>query len=203
MAAITAVLLAAGRSELMGEQKAVLPWGGGTLLGYQLAQLVAVDAITDIIVVTGYRADDLAPIIDASPRARAVHNAAYDDGKATSVRCGAAAVGDGVNAVLLLAVDQPRPASLLRALVEAHERGGAAITAPILNGRRGHPLIFGRALLSELLRVDEATLGVRAVLVRHAAGMLEVPVDDPSACIDINTPADAERARALFARASG
>jgi molybdenum cofactor cytidylyltransferase len=106
-------------------------------------------------------------------------------------------------AVLLLSVDQPRPASLHETLIAAHAAQGAAITAPVLDGHRGHPLIFDRALLPELRAVEEATLGVRAVVERHASQIHNVPVDDPWACVDLNTPADVERARAaLGVRAS-
>ncbi|MBF6599504.1 MAG: nucleotidyltransferase family protein [Dehalococcoidia bacterium] len=200
---VSAILLAAGRSRRMGMQKALLPWGEATLLDYQLHQLAAVDAVTEIVVVTGYNAEALMPRIDGAAKARTAHNAAFDDGKAGSVRTGASAVDARAWAVLLLAVDQPRPAALLRTLVEAHARG-ASITAPACEGRRGHPLMFDAALLPELRAVDEASLGVRAVLERHAAAVRDVTIDDPAALVDINTPEDAVRARELpvFAAAS-
>lgn len=201
---VSAILLAAGRSQRMGTQKALLPWGEATLLDYQLQQLAAVAAVAEIVVVTGYDAAALKPHIDGAAKARATHNPAFDEGKASSVRTGASNVGARTRAVLLLAVDQPRPAALLRALVEAHARGGASITAPACDGRRGHPLIFDAALLPELRAVDEASLGVRAVLERHAAAIRDVRFGDPAALVDINTPEDAARAGELpaFAAAS-
>lgn len=194
---ISAILLAAGRSERMGAQKALLPWGGATLLEYQLAQLAAPPEITEVVVVTGYAADELEPLIEAAPKARAVHNADHAAGKAGSVRCGLSALADACDAILLLAVDQPRPAALLRTLIDAHGRAHAPITAPLVEGHRGHPLIFDRALLPELLAIDDATSGVRAVVDRHAAELNAVPVDDPIARLDLNTPEDIERGRRM------
>jgi CTP:molybdopterin cytidylyltransferase MocA len=49
-----------------------------------------------------------------------------------------------------------------------------------------------------LLAIDEATLGVHAVVQRHAPSINDVAVDDPSACIDLNTREDVERARQLL-----
>ncbi len=196
--AVAAILLAAGSSERMGTQKALLPWGGATLLAYQLQQLAAVDAVREIIVVTGYAAERLAPIVEGAPRARVAYNPEFESGKASSVRCGIAAIDDTPGAALLLAVDQPRPAALLRTLVRAHAAAGAPITAPVFEGRRGHPLIFDASLLPELAAIDEATLGVRAVVQRHAGSINDVAVDDPSACIDLNTREDVERARQLL-----
>jgi CTP:molybdopterin cytidylyltransferase MocA len=182
----------------MGAQKALLPWAGATLLEYQLQQLAALDDVTEIIVVTGYDAEKLAPIIDAAPKARRAHNARYDDGKAGSVKCGLAAVTAAAGAILLLAVDQPRPAPLLRALLDAHRDARAPISAPVFDRHRGHPLIFDRALLPELQAIDEQSQGVRAVLARHASHVNDVPVSDPVACLDVNTPEDLERGREML-----
>ena len=185
-----AVLLAAGRSQRMVIQKALLRWGAKTLLEYQLNQLSAVEGIDEIVVVTGYRAERLAPIVDRSTKARAVHNAEWERGKAGSVRTGVAAVDAAANCIMLIAVDQPRPAMHLRELFAAHERAGASITLPVHEGRRGHPLLFSRALLPELLAIDDATMGVRAVVERHSAEINEVPFDDPIVTFDLNTPED-------------
>ena len=195
---VAAILLAAGRSERMGAFKPLLPWGRSTLLEYQLEQLASVAEIAEIIIVTGYAADRLTAIIEAAPRAHAAHNADYDAGKAGSVRRGLAAITGQPEAILLLAVDQPRPAPLVGSLVDAHRRAHATITLPVHEGRRGHPLIFDRALMPELMVIDEASLGVRAVVERHASAINTVPVADPMACLDLNTPDDAERGRRLL-----
>jgi molybdenum cofactor cytidylyltransferase len=198
---VAAILLAAGRSERMGAFKPLLPWGDATLLEYQLEQLASLDEIAQVVVVTGHGADRLAVIIDATPKALAAHNAGFDAGKAGSIRRGLAEITGDPDAILLLAVDQPRPASLVRVLIGAHRRERAMITLPVYEGHRGHPLIFDRALMPELLAVDEASLGVRAVVERHASSINAARVDDPRACLDLNTPGDVERGRTLLREA--
>lgn len=197
-APVAAVLLAAGASERMGAHKALIPWMGTKLLEYQLAQLAAVDAVREIVVVTGSRADDLRPFVASCAKAREAHNADWASGKASSVRCGAAAVAPDAAAVVLLAVDQPRPARLLRTLIESHDGAANRITVPVFEGRRGHPIIFDAALLPELLAVDDATQGVRAVVERHAADVREIACDDPIVRLDLNTPEDVERGIAML-----
>jgi molybdenum cofactor cytidylyltransferase len=189
---VSAIVLAAGESRRMGTPKPLLPLHGTTLLGYQLEQLASIEATGEIIVVTGHRAEDIEAVVRGRAKARAVRNAGYASGKASSVRCGAAAVAPYAAAIMLCAVDQPRPASVLRRLVEEHASGGAPITLPVHGGRRGHPLVFARALLPELLAADDATLGVRAILDRHAADVREVAFADPVVLVDINTPEDAK-----------
>jgi len=199
MPRVSAVLLAAGRSSRMRQTKALVPWRGATLIEDQLAQLAALDEITEIIVVTGYDAGRVEPLVAANPKARAVRNDAWARGKAGSVAAGMRAVAPDADAVLLLAVDQPRPAGVHRALIAEYDRTRAPVTLPEYKGRRGHPLLFDRALLPELLAIDDATLGVRAVVARHAAALRAVPCDDPVVLLDINTPEDLERADALTA----
>jgi len=191
---VSAVLVAAGRSSRMGATKALLPWRGTTLIEYQLAQLAAPDEVTEILVVTGYDADEIEPLVAPAPKARAVRNDAWESGKVSSVLAGLRALSPGCDAILLFAVDQPRLVAVLRALLDEHARVRPPITLPVFEGRRGHPLIFDRALLPELLAVHEDTLGVRAVVARHAAEVREMRSDDPAVLLDINTPADLERA---------
>jgi molybdenum cofactor cytidylyltransferase len=190
MLRVSAVLLAAGRSRRMGTPKALLPWHGTTLLQYQLAQLAEPDEVTEIVVVTGHRAAEIEPLVAGAAKARCVRNAAWESGKVSSILTGLRALSPDCDAVLLLAVDQPRPAAVLRALLDEHVRARPPISLPAFEGRRGHPVLFDRALLPELLAIDEATLGVRAVIARHAPDVREVPCADPAVLLDINIPAD-------------
>ena len=57
-------------------------------------------------------------------------------------------------------------------------------------GRRGHPLLFSRSLVPELLAIDDATMGVRALVEGHSGEINEVPFDDPIVTFDLNTPED-------------
>ena len=85
-------------------------------------------------------------------------------------------------------------------MIESHDGAASRITVPVFEGRRGHPLIFGRALLPELLAVDDATRGARAVVERHVADVREIACDDPIVRLDLNTPEDVERGIAMLRR---
>lgn len=178
----------------MGRQKALLPWAGTTLLEYQLAQLVAVDEICEIIVVTGYEPERITEIASATPRARTVRNAAYRTGKVSSIRMGLGAVSSDADAIMLLAVDQPRAAGILRSVIDRHVAARAAITVPTNASHRGHPVLFDRALLPELLEISEETQGVRAVMRQHVDRTVEVELRDAAVNLDLNTPSDLEGA---------
>ena len=182
----------------MGRLKQLLPWGGATLLEWQVDQMIAA-GVDDVIVVLGHEA---AAIEEATsrPAAHFVLNEAYREGRASSLRCGADAIAPPVDAVAILGVDQPRPAWLTRLLIERQRETGAAVVQARLDGRRSHPLVVSGALLGELGAVREADLGLRAVIERHAAETAIVPVERAGLDVDLNTPAEYEAALAAFGR---
>ncbi len=194
---VSAVLLAAGESVRMGSPKALLAWGGSTLLEYQVAQLLA-SRCGEIVVVLGHDAERLEPLLPVAPLLRTVVNPDYRLGKTTSIRAGIAALSPRAEAALVLAVDQPRPAWLLDRLIDEHLRAGAPITVPTHAGHRGHPPVFSASLFPELMRLSEERQGLREVLSRHANAVHLVEVEGPLALVDLNRPEDYVAARALY-----
>jgi len=195
---VYALLLAAGESARMGQPKALLPWQGGTLLEFQVEQLLA-GGIERVVLVLGHEAERIQSAVPALPRTTIVVNQDYASGRASSVRAGMDAIPADAAAALVLSVDQPRPAALTRRLRLAHETAGALITVPAFGGRHGHPTIFARALFPEMREITEETQGLRAVRHRHRAEthVLQTAIRAP--LIDINTPEDYQAALAFFA----
>ncbi len=172
----------------MGSPKPLLAWEGATLIEYQIAQLREA-GVDDVIAVLGHRSEDILPLVTAAG-ARGIVNEGYRQGRASSLRAGAAAA-ECAKTVVVVSVDQPRPAAVTRRLLTEHTSG---VTVPSQGGRRGHPVVLDGALLPELREVDEATHGLRAVLARHAAEVREVPFDAAAVLLDLNTPEDYQRA---------
>ncbi len=203
-----AILLAAGESSRMGQPKALLPWAGATLIDYQVGELAAA-GVDDIVVVLGHEADELRPHVPAP--ARAVVNEAYREGRASSLRAGAAALPDDAGPIVVLGVDQPRPRKIHERLIAARV-GRSLIALPVYEGRRGHPVVLAGELLEELRSATEEERGLRGVIAGHEGEVREVPymltphesaLGDPDlsamlVVVDINTPEDYEQAKSLF-----
>lgn len=196
---VAAVVLAAGESRRLGEFKPLLAWpdaeGGEPLAAYQVRQLLAAGA-APVVVVTGARAAAVAAAARAA-RAVVVFNPRYREGKSSSVRAGVAATPEGA-ALLMVGVDQPRPAWFYRRLIGA-AGAGAAVVIPCYGGRRGHPPLFAATLRSELLEVSEETQGLRAVVRRPAAETLLLELGSALALVNLNTAEDVQQARGLAA----
>ena len=195
---ISAIVLAAGLSTRMGQTKGLLDWQGVPLVCYQVEQLRAA-GVDDVVVVLGHRMDDLHRAI-RNHRCRVMVNTRYYLGRAGSLRLGARAVERDTDAVIVVNVDQPRTAGFFRALIAGHDPSRAA-TRPVVDGRRGHPVILSGRLRGEMLEVTEEGEGLRAILRAHSAEVGEVAIDG-SATLDLNTPEEYQAARAEIGRAS-
>ena len=108
----------------MGTPKPLLDWCGSPLIRRQVEALAAAGA-SPIIVVLGHGYDDLVPVVPGLPGVQTVHNPDYKNGKTTSIKAGARelqrlGVGDSI---LVLNVDQPRTADLIKRVVDAHDSG--------------------------------------------------------------------------------
>jgi molybdenum cofactor cytidylyltransferase len=156
------VILAAGRSSRMGTEKALLPWPpartgevtpGGTLLSGWIAALkTRADAA---IVVAGRNAGALAPVV-CGCGALLVVNPDPDRGQFSSLQTGLReVVACGYGAAMITPVDcPPLAAATLERLDAAFEQALAAgkwAVEPENNGRHGHPMVAGRALIEAIL----------------------------------------------------
>jgi len=197
---IAAILLAAGESRRMGTPKALLDWGGETLVEYQIDQLRKA-GVHEVIAVLGHAARKIRPLAERSG-AIPVVNVDYAEGRASSLRTGAFALPSGTSEVVILNIDQPRPAAIIARLLENHLSTGALVTLPTFEGKHGHPALLCGNVAPELLRVDEATKGLREIIHRRAKDVHELEFDTDIVLLDINTPEDYDSARKHFAESS-
>ena len=196
MGGVSAILTAAGESTRMGRPKALLPWLGATLLEYQIACL-ADGGAAEVVVVLGHEAQAIAPLVKC-PTARHVVNPHYLLGKTTSIKAGLRSIDSEADAILLLAVDQPRTAKIVSSVIAAHLRAEALITSPRYQGRGGHPLIFSASLRGELEAISEENQGLREVFRAHRDQVTELCMDDPIVRLDLNTPEEYAEAKRLL-----
>jgi len=189
---ISSIVLAAGMSTRMGQLKALLDWGGEPLVCYQVRQLREAGA-DEVIVVLGYRSDEIHRRMKTA-ECRVMLNPRFHTGRAGSLRIGAKASDRNADPIVVVNVDQPATAAVIRALLEAHAPEAAA-TRPVHDGRHGHPIVVAGALRPELLEADEAERGLDGILKRHAGAVRDVPAG-PECLLDLNTPGDYESAHA-------
>jgi molybdenum cofactor cytidylyltransferase len=185
---IAAVILSAGESSRMGRPKALLPIGGETFIEHIVAGLKAA-GFAKIVVVLGHNADVLRQKIEHLPVTILV-NRDYRKGQLSSLQTAIRyLVADPqCSGVLVHLVDHPFiDPGLVKLLVKRFEDSGKALAVPRYRDRRGHPVIFARALFDELLRAPEDQ-GAKAVVNAHRRETLEVETENEGITVDIDTP---------------
>jgi len=193
---VSAVVLAAGESRRMGKKKEILPIAGEPMVGVVVRKLLSADAIDEVIVVLGHRADEVGAALSgiADERIEFVGNRRYAEGMGTSLALGASACSWGTDAVIVALADAPFfRVEDVDALVAAHEKG-ARIAVPVFAGRRGHPVLFD-GKYRERLEALSGDTGARSILESEKGAVVEVELNDDGFLVDIDEGDDYEAVR--------
>jgi nicotine blue oxidoreductase len=169
MGGVAAIVLAAGEASRFGspKQRILLP---------AVLERVRGTSVDEIVVVAG------AHPLEVADAVRLVDCPKWHRGPGASLRCGLAALGEEVEAAVVVLADGPElsPAAVERVL-DAWRHGGGIVAASY-DGKRGHPLVLGRPDWDSI--PDE---GLRDRTVRL------VPCDDLGAPGDVDTLEEFER----------
>jgi molybdenum cofactor cytidylyltransferase len=193
---ISAVVLAAGRAERMGEQKLLLPLNDKPVLQWVLESALS-SSLHEVTCVVR----DLKPIRQritlAHSRLHWLVNYAADRGQSTSVIAGLWAIDPRSQGALFLVGDQPLVRKdLIDALIERFEQSSALIVAPSFKGRARNPVLFRRELFHELLKLT-GDRGGRLLLEKYKSGTNLVEWDQEMPFLDIDVREDYERLKEL------
>ena len=155
-------MLAAVASTRFGSPKQVV------LLEPVLSRVRLSTEIDEVVVVLGAH--------DVRTKARTVHCPDWERGPGASLRCGLAALGEDVEAAVVVLGDGPEldPRAIDR-VVAAWRDGGAERVAATYGGVRLHPLLLARSAWSDV--PDE--------------GLRDLPAQ-PVPCDDLNPPGDVD-----------
>jgi CTP:molybdopterin cytidylyltransferase MocA len=191
---IGAVLLAAGCGQRMGRRpKSLLELDGLPLIRRQWQALSAA-GIGEIVVVLGHHADVIAPAL-AGCRVVLVRNPNPDDGPVSSQRLGLAALGVGLDAVIVALADQPLiGAPEIAALLDAFQArpAGSEVVYPQVGGERGNPVIFSADVRARIL-AGSTRFGCRQWQSANPQAVSPFVTSNRHYRIDLDTPDDLVR----------
>jgi len=186
---ISAIVLAAGKSERMGRPKALLPFRGRTFLG-NILDAISHTSIEDTFVVLGHHRAEIEQSLSLPS---VVFNPNYEQGMITSFQAGIRALSWDASGAFLFLVDHPvvEPATMEAMIMNLAPN---RIVLPTFEGRRGHPVLFSSEVLEEILALP-STEGANIVVRKNPARIVEVPVSTPGILVDIDTPEQFEKLR--------
>ncbi len=156
----------------------------------------AIKSKTDeVVVVAGFEEDRIRKVLQ-NRRCRLVTNEEFLTGPSTSVRKGVRSVMDRAEAVLILPGDVAFINSQsIDLVIEAYLKTKSQIVVAAHRGIPGHPILFDKSLFKDILRIDEETKGLKAVVKRHPDLILKVETGSDKVLIDIDTEEDLRRYR--------
>jgi CTP:molybdopterin cytidylyltransferase MocA/HD superfamily phosphodiesterase len=177
----------------MGDLKATMPLGTSTVLEQSL-ELFRDCGVEDLVVVTGHRSEETGAIAGRAG-AKVIHNPKFGSGMYSSIRIGVRHIAKRSNGFFLLPVDIPlvRPGTL-RLLIRSFKASSTRIAYPTFDGKRGHPPLIARDLISTILKNDNQKGGLRSLLskIEHKKPkqIVEINVPDANILFDMDTPED-------------
>lgn len=181
---VSALLLEAGLSSRMGVPKQFLPIGNKTVIAHCIDTILA-SGIQDTVVVVDNQAG-LIKGFDDLP-VRFVLNTQAESEMADSVRIGIHSLGNSPSGILLCLADHPlATVRTMRTLALEHYSFCNKILIPAYQGKRGHPTLFPRNVLSEVL----SGLTLREVIRKDPKRVRLVDVPDEGVVLDMDTRED-------------
>jgi molybdenum cofactor cytidylyltransferase len=183
------IVLAGGGSSRFGQPKQLLPWEGEAF-ARRVARTALEAGLSPVIVVTGAYAAEVSQAVKGLD-IRIANNSDWQAGQSGSVRTGVQALPPESGSAVFLLADQPRiPSTLIAALAAEHARTLAPIVAPLVDGRRGNPVLFDRTTFPDLLTLTGDT-GGRVLFSRFQVTWL--PWHDAGILADVDTVEDYRR----------
>ena len=186
MSSTAIIILAAGASRRLGSPKQLLLFRGKSLLQHTIDESLAFS--DQVFVVLGHHQAAIAAQLQA-PTVQIVVNEAWEEGMASSIRCGLrAAEMAGASTVIFLVSDQPFVSKvLLERMVDAQEKSGQPIVACRYAETIGIPVLFQQRIFTALYGL-QGDSGAKKLVMQYLNDT--VMVDFPEGNIDIDTAAD-------------
>lgn len=195
---LAAIILSAGLSSRLKEFKPLLPLGNELLLE-RVITLYRSAGVSDIRVVTGHRAGEVAALATRCG-ARPVFNPDYSEGMFSSVVAGVSDLSTDCAGFFIHPVDIPLVRrQTLTDLQGAFKQGNAGICYPTFLEVRGHPpLVSG--IHVNAIKCGTGQGGLREILNGLEPDAMNVPTVDRYILKDIDTPEDYAWARGCMDR---
>lgn len=184
---IAALLLAAGKSSRMGENK-MLAEIDGRPMAARTAQRLLASRARPIVAVLGNRADEVDGALGKLPIER-VRNPDFAEGLSTSLKRGLAALPGDIDGVVVCLGDMPLIAGrdIDRLIAAFNPLEGRAIVVPVRRGKRGNPILWARQFFAEMMTLS-GDQGARKLIEEHADLVAETEMENDAIFIDIDTP---------------
>jgi len=185
------ILLAAGSSSRMGQNKLLLKSGRETLLENTLKSVINSSANV-IIAVLGSNMEDN-KMITNQYHIKTVLNKNWRKGIGNSIKCGLRNLlneSSSLDAVVISVCDQPfLNSEIFDGLINTYKKSGKKIIASGYFDTVGVPVLYDKSLFGDLLKIPDA-YGAKKYIIEKASKDIITTFPFPKGEIDIDTTED-------------
>jgi len=185
---LAGIVLAAGLSSRMGEEKLLLPFGQGTVLEATLSRIPH-DALDYLVVVTRR---EIQEALDLPANVTVILNRTPQKGQSESLRLGIAYLRSHFphcQGALVFLGDHPLTQTcLINEVIKRVNTSPEAIIVPEYKGVLGHPVGFGSAWFTEL-GDQNGDIGGRRLIAGYPEAVIRIP-GDVTCVMDMDSKAD-------------
>lgn len=193
------VILAAGRSRRMGRPKLLLPWNASSVLGHVLAEWEALRARQIAVVCAPSDQALQAEVARLNfPSSQLIVNPAPENGMFSSIQTAARwpEWRPELTHWAIVLGDQPHlRQETLRTVLALCVANPDKVCQPAYLGRPRHPVVLPKAVFGRIAPAD--TPDLKSFLAGLPGRVLACDVEDPGLDLDIDYPADYEKALEL------
>lgn len=187
---ITGLVLAAGSSRRAGSTNKLLVEVDGLSMVRTVVNAACHSRLDHVVVVTGHQ-HELVEAQLAGTTAKHFYCPSHASGLAHSLSHGISRVG-ATDAVMVCLGDMPHVSErLINQIVEEISERGAnvsdSIVVPVVDGKKGNPVVVGNAFFDTLLQHTGDT-GAKTLMQQYPDRVIEIEVDNNAVLIDYDTP---------------
>lgn len=190
-----AIVLAAGAGIRFGGGKLTAPFRGQPLIAAALASARAAP-VASVVVAVGDDPEVERVVLalnsaklNSPTKIRIVRVPHPAQGMGASLAAAAGALSADLDGVLVFLGDMPLIGAQVAPALMAALSGPEAIVAPVHDGRRGHPVLFGGDWIPALRALD-GDIGAQALIRQAGARFTLVQTDDAGVLFDVDHPGD-------------
>ncbi len=185
---VAALVLAAGASRRMGAANKLLAEVAGKPLVAHAVDAALASNADPVLVVVGHEAEAIRQAL-AGRAVQFVDNPEHAEGMAASVRHGIAALPPEIAGAVVCLGDMPAvsPAHIDALIAAFAPAAGRHVCVSTHGGRRGNPVLLGRAVFGELAGLT-GDIGARRIIAADPRRVTEVAMPDAGVLLDVDTP---------------
>lgn len=194
------LILAAGQSSRMKQQKALLPWKEKTLIEWEIECLNIV-GIEKIFVVVGSQYANIAEKIK-DLNVNVIINHDWEKGRSSSILCGIQAIlsenkKTPIDNFLIQNVDQPITEKILTDIISfVNTQKNYEVIQPFFENKKRHPIILHIDQASKFLDIQDGNTSLRDIIENLDVKTIEV--NSPLLNINLNKMSDYRNAMKQF-----